>query len=330
MRILFIGDVHIKKNNIQDVDKLIKVINDWTLDLPDIAVVAGDVLDKHETVAIQLMNKAYELIRALKDKLPTYILVGNHDYINNSQFLSENHWMTGLKELDNVFVADVPLTLDTKYGTLIFVPYVPPGRFEEALSRIPNWESARCIFAHQEIRGCKMGPITSTIGDIWEDEWPQVISGHIHQRHWPQKNVIYPGSALNHSFGYDCQGLSIFDMKDMSEQQVELHFDKKKILYITLDELYENENEFSHELLPHNKFSLEGTIPEITAFKKTDLYKNMRDVCKVVFRPVNDQKPISSTRSNRQSFPDILNKMVKTIKDKQLEDDYRTILMKSN
>ena len=35
-----------------------------------------------------------------------YVLVGNHDYINNSQYLSGNHWMTVFKGWENVKVVD--------------------------------------------------------------------------------------------------------------------------------------------------------------------------------------------------------------------------------
>ncbi len=50
------------------------------------------------------------------------------------------------------------------------VPYVPPGRFVEALNIIDNewWKNVNCIFAHQEFYGCKMGAIESIEGDKWD------------------------------------------------------------------------------------------------------------------------------------------------------------------
>ena len=44
----------------------------------------------------------------------TYILVGNHDLINNQQFLSTNHWMNALKDWPNIFIVDKPTTLSNK------------------------------------------------------------------------------------------------------------------------------------------------------------------------------------------------------------------------
>ena len=37
---------------------------------------------------------------------PTIVIVGNHDLINNQQFLTENHWMNAMKQWDNVTVCD--------------------------------------------------------------------------------------------------------------------------------------------------------------------------------------------------------------------------------
>ena len=34
------------------------------------------------------------------------LLVGNHDYINNQQFLTNNHWMNAMKDWNNVTIID--------------------------------------------------------------------------------------------------------------------------------------------------------------------------------------------------------------------------------
>ena len=93
----------------------------------------------------------------------------------------------------------------------IFVPYVPPGRFEEALRTLKDdWISASCIFAHQEFAGCKMGAIVSIEGDKWDIKNPIVISGHIHSKQQPQKNIYYSGSAMQHAFGESAKNIIAF------------------------------------------------------------------------------------------------------------------------
>ena len=57
------------------------------------------------------------------------------------------------------------------------------------------------IFSHQEFSGCKMGAIISIEGDKWSLDYPHIVSGHIHSRQIPQKNIYYPGAAMQHAFG---------------------------------------------------------------------------------------------------------------------------------
>ena len=151
------------------------------------------------------------MIEQLSQIAPTYVLIGNHDLINHSQFLTDNHIFNPMKKWPNVFIADtMPQVLqiedsDGEERTFVFCPYTPPGRFAEALNKIVplgyTWELADAIFAHQEFEGCKMNQITSEEGDVWDPAFPPVISGHIHDAQTVGENVFYPGSAIQHGFG---------------------------------------------------------------------------------------------------------------------------------
>ena len=102
----------------------------------------------------------------------TYILVGNHDYISNTQFLTTNHWMNAMKEWKNVVIVDKVIQQNINDLSFVFVPYVFPGRFQEALNtiHIDGINKISCIFAHQEFKGCKLGAILSDIGDVWDEK----------------------------------------------------------------------------------------------------------------------------------------------------------------
>ena len=169
---------------------------------PDFIVVLGDLLHEHERIHTITLNKAYGYIDRLRMLAKTFILIGNHDMINNQQFLNENHWMNGMKEWENVTIVDKVKSYEIKGKIFYFCPYVPPGRFVEALNTSgKEWEKCDGIFAHQEFYGCKMGAIESVEGDKWSLEHPNVISGHIHSNQTIQKNVYYPGAAMQHAFG---------------------------------------------------------------------------------------------------------------------------------
>lgn len=334
-KILFIGDIHIKFNNLKEVDVLQQKIE--TLDDISFIVVAGDLLDTHEKINTQLLNRAYDFIQICRKKALVFLLVGNHDYINNQQFLTSNHWMNGLKEWSNVRVVDRPVF----YSKYLFMPYVPVGRFVEALRTTepshaavetsdPSWKECVCIFAHQEIKNCKMGPIQSIEGDKWELNWPMLISGHIHERQFVQKNVLYPGSVINHSFGSDNQGLSIFSFSGNSvdEIKIDIGLDKKSIIYEKLESLDSKIN--LNSITKNNKLSLEGEIKDIAAFKKTKTYKSLVDKqIKVVFRikPADTDQPSiqQDSLTSATPFANILSNLIIKETDHELEKDFEYI-----
>jgi DNA repair exonuclease SbcCD nuclease subunit len=243
--VLFIGDPHIQIDNIPEVElcmeKLVLVAKEK---MPTFIVIAGDLLHTHERLHTTPLNKCYEFINVMRNISTTYVLVGNHDYENNSQFLSTNHWMNGLKEWKNVIIVDKVILEIINDRKFIFVPYVSPGRFQEALYKTFNdekveWLNADCIFAHQEFFGCKMGAIISVEGDKWPVEYPNIISGHIHSRQKPQENIYYPGSMLQHAFGESTKNiiayLSFKKSVGYDLEEIDLELPRKKIIYMDVE-----------------------------------------------------------------------------------------------
>lgn len=364
-QILFIGDVHIKFNNLKEVE----ILENKILELKEhitFIVIAGDILDSHEKINTQLLNKAYNFIKTCRLKAPVYVLVGNHDYINNQQFLTSNHWMNGLKEWSNIFIVDKPMYYDASLHTVspsspedssrgkyLFMPYVPVGRFIEALDTTNNtqvdfkdfdWKDCVCIFAHQEMKNCKMGPIQSVEGDEWDLNWPMLISGHIHERQNVQNNILYPGSVINHSFGSDNQGLSLISFSVrcgprekeqtlgsrfvLSEIKIDIGLDKKSIIYEQLNTIDEKID--LQQITKNNKLSLEGEIKDIAAFKKSKTYKTLIDKqIKVVFRvksePSNDKQTSNQNCAETTPFSTILSNLIIKETDHDLEKDFQYI-----
>lgn len=128
--VLFIGDPHFQTTNIPEVDLFLDKIQKLAIDKnPDLIVIAGDILHNHERLHTIALNKAYDLVNSMKAIAKTYILVGNHDYISNQQFLTDNHWMNGMKSWENTVIVDKVMEETIKGEKFVFVPYVPTGRF---------------------------------------------------------------------------------------------------------------------------------------------------------------------------------------------------------
>lgn len=334
--VLCIGDPHIQISNIPETDLLIeRLINLATQKKPDLIIVLGDILHTHERLHTIALNKAYELINNMRLISKTYVLVGNHDMINNQVFLNENHWLSGMKEWENTVIVDKVLTETINSEKFIFVPYVPPGRFQEALNTIGSeWKDCSCIFAHQEFSGCKMGAIISVEGDKWPIAYPQVVSGHIHSRQIPQENIYYTGSAMQHAFGESEKNIIaylIFQNKKYEREEIDLQLPRKKIVYMDVEDVDNYEVPQTEDTL---KVTLSGNYDQFKALKKTKKYKNLLDKgVKVIFKPKKIKKEDENTTVSKEDqtsvssdFKSILDSIINHQKDPYLFRAYELIV----
>lgn len=333
---IFIGDPHFHTDNIPEVDifmeRIIKLAKERE---PDFIVIGGDILHTHERLHTTPLNKAYELVSAMSSIALTYVLVGNHDLINNRQYLTENHWMNGMKKWENVKIIDKVISDCINNEKFVFVPYVPPGRFEEALSTLgKSWEDASCIFAHQEFSGCKMGAIVSVEGDKWPLDYPEVISGHIHSRQIPQANIYYTGSAMQHAFGESEKNIiahltfSVFG--GYEREEIDLNLPRKKIVYTDVKGM---EDYVAPDTKDKIKVTVSGEYEEFKALKKTKKYKKLvKDGLKVVFKPkkldisLKDEQRNEIIAMNNKDFKTILGTIVNNQKNPYLSQVYELIL----
>lgn len=340
--VLFVGDPHIQVTNIPEVElflsKLVELAEEKK---PDLIILAGDLLHTHERLHTLALNKAYEMVNKMRKIALTYVLVGNHDYVNNQQFLTDNHWMNGMKEWNNTIIVDKVLTKTINSEKFVFVPYVPPGRFEEALNTLEdNWKDASCIFAHQEFTGCKMGAIVSVEGDRWLTEYPHIISGHIHSRQIPQSNIYYTGSAMQNAFGESEKNIIAyltFNKNNYEREEINLHLPRKKIVYMDVEDVDNYEAPTTTDTI---KVTVSGSYDQFKALKKTKKYKNLVDQgVKLVFKPkkiqamkkeVNKEGKeidiLDDIKNNGTDFCSILNSIVNVQKDPYLVQAYELIV----
>jgi DNA repair exonuclease SbcCD nuclease subunit len=293
---LVIGDTHfknsVKGSTYNDSLEFIQRVTDIAKKhKPTFIVLLGDILDSHK-IQVHTHKLAEKLISNLSAISQTYILIGNHDFINNSQFLTDNHIFTPFKKWKNVHIADVqPLVLEIAEKMFIFCPYTPPGRFQEALDKLTesgyNWDLADCIFAHQEFKGASNGKTISTKGDDWDEDFPIVISGHIHEESQIRENIFYTGSSTQVNFG-ESQQKNVWIVKWEDEDESSFKIEKisvvgkiKKNLSQSVESFVENMSNKSTlkelQSQPH-KIVLTGNSEEIKAFKKSKLCKQLSDV----------------------------------------------------
>lgn len=80
MKVLCVGDPHVKVNNIPEVNLFIERLTELAkTQNPDLIILLGDQLDTHERLHSTPLNKICELVDNMRKIVKTYILVGNHD-----------------------------------------------------------------------------------------------------------------------------------------------------------------------------------------------------------------------------------------------------------
>ena len=198
-----------------------------------------------------------------------FCLVGNHDATSNTIFLTQNHWLNVLKGWDGLTIVDYPII----YENLTLCPYVPEGRFIEALSVLnDDWKKCNIVFAHQTLNGAKMGPIISSNVEEWLEEYPLLISGHMHDKQKVKKNLYYTGSSMQHSFGEgDDKSIALITVEDgeVDIEEVYLEIKKKKIIYADISELEEIKEKIKDDI--EYKIVLSGNESEFNALKNSTL-----------------------------------------------------------
>lgn len=323
---LFIGDPHIKLDNLDDIDlfysKLEIVIKQKK---PEYIIIGGDLMHYHERLYTSPLNRAFKFVRDLSSYAKTYVLVGNHDMINNQQYLTDNHWMNAMKNWgDNVVIVDTVCSIQKNNNFVLLCPYVPPGMFTKALeTHTLDWNKSSLIFAHQEFKGCKMGAIVSESGDVWEDTLPLVISGHIHEKQRVGEKVYYSGSAMQHSFGETEQNIIVFVDWDGNIEEINLGLPRKKI--VTVDVKNIDKINLDKTTTDKLRVNIKATNEEIKTLKQTQEYKDLLDSgVKVHFHIKITEKKQEQT-SDVDQFETVLFDMLKKEKNKYILNDLSLI-----
>ena len=298
--VLCIGDPHFKVANAPETEEMInKLIELGNRIKPKFIVVLGDVLHRHETIHVNCLMRAEEMIRKLSEISPTYVIIGNHDRPNNSNYLTDEHPFNAMKKWNNTFIADKVLDLNIDSYRFIFVPYVPPGKFNDALATIEKpLEKVTCIFSHQEFYGAKMGAIISQAGDKWPLDNPLTVSGHIHDYQQLQPNIIYTGTAYQTSFGdksYKTVSIFTFNKDETwNQERVDLGLKKRVIIYSTPEQFHNFEP-------PENKIIklvIRGDEASIKAVAKLEKVQELKRLgVTVVFKEIRSDKNESSIKN---------------------------------
>jgi DNA repair exonuclease SbcCD nuclease subunit len=330
-KILCIGDVHFSACTEQYTDVLHehvvkKILPSLGINLK--VVLLGDILHNHEKVFTNSFNKALNFIKDICEHpnvIKVYLIIGNHDYINNKQFLTDNHPFNACKNWNKLVVVD-KVVAD---GKLIFTPFVPDKRFLEALdaSGLP-WKTYSCIFSHVCISGASYGAITLTPegADVWKPEYPLLVSGHVHDTQYVGSNVIYTGASYQIQDGEDTdKKLFVLGESQLTDDYYEVLIEQKIpekianmiVKYISIEwekpikipqmplkgilrMKIKDYSERKTEGKKWTRFELSGKKEEIEEFKASRKFQKLKEEGVVCFKVIKDKEEINEHLPQRK------------------------------
>lgn len=282
LRVLCLGDSHFQVSNTVEVDVYLSKLRTFLethTDQIDIIVAMGDILHTHSRLHVVPLNKATEYFKLLTSFKPTYAIVGNHDSNCNSIFLTPDHWMNFLKYWPNMTVVDTVQIQNIKDCKIVLCPYVPDGRFIEALdTKKGQWEDANLILSHITIKGANMGNSFAEHADEWKSEYPFLISGHIHLSQQLAPNMYYTGSILQVAVDESPNKHIVIatvssESKSVQIKEIDLQLPRREIIYVNLEDI----NDFKVPFTPNVKYTLyiQGDKEDFRAFLRSSTYKDL-------------------------------------------------------
>jgi DNA repair exonuclease SbcCD nuclease subunit len=306
-KIFVIGDLHVKSDNVKTSDLFFEKFLDMAKEQkPDLVVILGDVLDSFEKIHMNSLNRATKFFQDCKKIAFTVVVVGNHERVGNYIFLTDESPFLSFKEWSNFLLVDKVETLFLGNYKLLFVPYVPNGRYFEALETLPeclNNPEPTLVFSHQEFRGVMINGKPSDCSDHWAKHFPMNIVGHIHTGHIPQNNLVYLGTPYPITFAetdqkyiglvyinpdfkkFDTKDPLIHVCKNVLLKRIPMNIGTKITLKVSPEEAM-NIQEKVEELIADGadvRVSIEGSTSEISSVIKRNELKSLSKLAKVVY-----------------------------------------------
>lgn len=321
---VLISDIHFNINNLDLATICLSTAIRKAKQLNVPLIIAGDLNDTKSIIRGEVANALLLLFRAPR-RNPIYLMVGNHDLLN------EKGEDNSLNFLDPYcyLVAEKRITDD---GNFLLIPY--QNSQEKVLKCLKDEPTDRIIVMHQGVRGAFMGDYVQdkTSCDSSHYDGYRVFSGHYH-RHQTVGPVTYIGSPYTISFGEANDGpkgyLVVYE--DGSFKQEVIHARRHRIIHKNMKNLYDTiENQQFHsdliwlkvtctksEAATINKHTLGQLLFGHGSYKLEFIYED-----KTQYKPDPKQN-----MTDLEIFDTIIDKLPETVEEKvYLKDLWRKLL----
>ena len=182
MKILRLGDPHVKPNNIKESDALMSFVVSTAIEQNvDTLEILGDLFDTHDLVRLSVTKFWDKWFKTLsQQKFSTIVLVGNHDLNGDySDNYSALHPFLSL-ENDKFKIVHEPY-IKGLYG---YLPYIHDNnKFIEEANKLAN-KGATVLVSHPNYEGAVYDNGSAILhgidSNLLSDSFLHLIGGHIH------------------------------------------------------------------------------------------------------------------------------------------------------
>jgi DNA repair exonuclease SbcCD nuclease subunit len=309
VKILFIGDMHIKITQFELGKQFLSWVNDMVAKYkPDLVINLGDTFDSHAVIRAEIMSEYVNHVDACTQICPYVHVLGNHEMYKPKD--ATYHALQAMHGYHAYKIVDKPTDLSFICPGLFCVPYVP------SLSDFPKDVGRICV-AHQTFVGADYGYHRPDIGvDADTLSADIVISGHVHKRQSFGK-VIYPGSPFANSANDidQTKGVLILDTDTYKQQFIESPLPKYRGAQLTVNEIDNIDRIHAHlvaTLTTNDNWILtfNGPRQEITAYLQSTRYTQLVHGKKVVPKIVASDKDKVKIEIKSNSILDIVSEYI--------------------
>lgn len=314
MKILFLGDPHLKINNFEQSKAFLKWSEEMAdLHKPDIVCNLGDTFDTHGVVRSELLSEFKDHVHRLTSNGFTYwYVLGNHD-----QFKPKDSKYHALQTISVPGFTIFDKT--TELQGITIVPYV--ANFDD----FPLQTQSICI-THNTFIGTDYGFKREDCGVNADKVTADIIiSGHIHKRQQFGK-VIYPGTPFAHSSSDvdQTKGILLFDTDTFAQTFIESPFLKWRGIEFEIDSqntVQNLHNMLVSELDDVDKWIVKVTGPkvELTAYFKSQAFLDLIKDKKVIPKAIPNDKNKQKVQIKSTSIEDIMSEYVEKVYNGSLD-----------
>lgn len=194
MKILRIGDPHIRPQNIAEAESLMKFAKQVVVNAKiDRLEILGDLFHTHAVLRLEVVDFWNRWLQTFSDIIETVVLVGNHDQTGDHH--KGTHALEVFKRINNgrLKIIDKPTVL----GQFIYVPYIHSEEdFLASVNGVDGSET-KTLVCHAEFSGSQYDNGFYAPHGFNPDnvKVQHIISGHIHKEQIiAGGRVDYPGT----------------------------------------------------------------------------------------------------------------------------------------